>query len=206
MLKVKKIISGILEENCYVVYNSESLQAVIIDPGEDGTKVIYEIKGDNLKPELLINTHGHYDHILSDDQIRSEFKISLAIHKNESEMLANAYKNGSGFFSSPGIIKKPEILLEDNQELKLSCTTFKVIHTPGHTKGSICLLFDDFLITGDTLFAGAIGRTDLEGGSYEEIMNSLAKLKKLNPYLIIYPGHGSRTTLANEIRHNPYLK
>jgi glyoxylase-like metal-dependent hydrolase (beta-lactamase superfamily II) len=206
MIKVKKIISGGLEENCYAVYDSESLQAAIIDPGEDGEKVIFEIEKDKLKPELLINTHAHYDHVLSDDQIRFEFKIPLAIHKYEAQMLARDYGSGSGSIGFTVNVREPEILLEDNQKVELSFTTFKVMQTPGHTKGSICLLFDGFLITGDTLFAGTIGRTDFDGGSYEEILNSLFKIKKLNPSLVIYPGHGSNTTLANEIRHNPYLK
>jgi glyoxylase-like metal-dependent hydrolase (beta-lactamase superfamily II) len=206
MIKIKKIISGVLEENCYVVYDSESLRAAIIDPGEDGEKVIFEIEKDKLKPELLINTHGHYDHVLSDDQIRFEFKIPLAIHKYESQILADAYGNGSGLIGFTVNVREPEIFLEDNQEVKLSFTTFKVMHTPGHTKGCICLLFDGFLITGDTLFAGTIGRTDFDGGSYEEMLKSLSKIKKLDPSLVIYPGHGSNTTLANEIRYNPYLK
>lgn len=207
MIKIKKIISGGLEENCYVVYDSESLCAAIIDPGEDGGKVIFEIKKDKLKPELLINTHGHYDHVLSDDQIRFEFKILLAMHKYEAQILADAYGNGSGSIGCFTVnVREPEILLEDNQEVKLSFTTFKVMHTPGHTKGSMCLLFNGFLITGDTLFAGTIGRIDFDGGSYEEMLKSLSKIKKLDPSLVIYPGHGSNTTLANEIRHNPYLK
>jgi glyoxylase-like metal-dependent hydrolase (beta-lactamase superfamily II) len=207
MIKVKKIISGSLEENCYSVYDSERLRAAIIDPGEDGGKVIFEIKKDKLKPELLINTHGHYDHVLSDDQIRFEFKIPLAIHKHEAQILSGGdYGSGFGSIGFTVNVRKPEILLEDNQKIELSFATFKVMHTPGHTKGSICLLFEGFLITGDTLFAGTIGRTDFDGGSYEEIMKSLFKIKKLNPSLVVYPGHGSNTTLANEIRHNPYLK
>jgi len=205
MIKIKKIVSGVLAENCYVVYDSESLQAVIIDPGEDGGKVIFELVKDKLKPEMIINTHGHYDHVLSDDQIRSEFKIPLAIHKHELEVLANSFKGASKLFVFPDTIRVPEIALEDNQEVKLTFTTFRVMHTPGHTKGSICLLFNDFLITGDTLFAGTIGRTDLTSGNYEDILNSLDKIKGLNPSLVIYPGHGSKTTLANELRHNPYL-
>ena len=108
MVKIKKIISGVLEENCYVVYDSESLHAVIIDPGEDGEKVISEIEKDKLKPEMLVNTHGHYDHILSDDQVRLKFKIPLAIHKYEAEMLASVYKNGSKLFGYPKTVKAPD--------------------------------------------------------------------------------------------------
>lgn len=202
MIKIKKIVSGVLAENCYVVYDPENLQAVIIDPGEDGEKVIFELVKYKLKPEMIINTHGHYDHVLSDDQIRLKFEIPLAIHRYELETVVNT----SNLLNFSYSVRMPEIILEDDQEVKLTFTTFKVIHTPGHTKGSICLLFRDFLITGDTLFAGTIGRTDLIGGSYGEILDSLSKIKRLNPSLVIYPGHGSKTTLANELRHNPYLK
>ena len=202
MIKIKKIVSGVLAENCYVVYDSENLQAVIIDPGEDGEKVIFELVKYKLKPEMIINTHGHYDHVLSDDQIRLKFEIPLAIHRYELETVVNT----SNLLNFSYSVRMPEIILEDDQEVRLTFTTFKVIHTPGHTKGSICLLFRDFLITGDTLFAGTIGRTDLIGGSYGEILDSLSKIKRLNPSLVIYPGHGSKTTLANELRHNPYLK
>jgi glyoxylase-like metal-dependent hydrolase (beta-lactamase superfamily II) len=206
MVKVEKIISGSLRVNCYVVYDSETLQAVVIDPGEDGEKVIFEITKAKLKPEMLINTHGHYDHVLADDKVRCEFKIPLAICRYEAGMLTDYYKNGSKLFNQPLIVRKPEILLEDNQEVKLSFATFKVIHTPGHTEGSMCLLFESFLFSGDTLFAGTIGRTDLIGGDYKKIISSLDKIKKLSPSLVVYPGHGSRTTLANELRHNPYLR
>jgi glyoxylase-like metal-dependent hydrolase (beta-lactamase superfamily II) len=206
VIKVKKIISGALEENCHVVYDLENLHAAIIDPGEDGDKVISVIKQEGFQPEILINTHGHYDHILSDDKIRSEFKIPLAIHKDDAVMLSDAFKNGSEMFGIAVTVKSADILLEDNQEVSLSFAKFKVLHTPGHTQGCICLLFDGFLITGDTLFAGTIGRTDFIGGSNEDMKNSLSRLKTLDPSLVIYPGHGSRTTLANELNHNPYLQ
>ncbi|GHT41932.1 MBL fold metallo-hydrolase [Endomicrobiia bacterium] len=205
MIGVKTIISGSLDENCYIVYDSKSLNAAIIDPGEDGDKAILVVKKGGFKPEILINTHGHYDHILSDDAIRDEFQIPLAIHKDDVRMLSDVYKNGSAMFSTSGIVKNPDMLLEDNQKVKLSFTSFKVIHTPGHTKGGICLLFDGFLITGDTLFAGTIGRTDFDGGDYEEMASSLSKIKNLDPSLVIYPGHGSSTTLAKELRYNQYL-
>jgi glyoxylase-like metal-dependent hydrolase (beta-lactamase superfamily II) len=205
MIKVKKIISGRIEANCYIVYEQDTMKAAIIDPGEDGDKIISEIETSGFKPEMLINTHGHYDHVLSDEQIRSKYNIPLAAHKDEISMLADPQRNASAMFGAPKSIKSPEISLEDNQEVELSFAKFKVMHTPGHTKGGICLLFDGFLITGDTLFAGTIGRTDFPGGDFKEIMRSLEKIKKLAPSTIIYPGHGSRTTLGNELRHNPFL-
>ncbi|MDR3196221.1 MAG: MBL fold metallo-hydrolase [Endomicrobium sp.] len=205
LIKVKKIRTGIIGENCYLVYDADAKRAAVIDPGEDADRIINAIETENLKPEILINTHGHYDHVIGDDKIRLRYKIPLAVHKDESEMLADPEKNGSLLWGLPATIKDPEILLEDNQEVKLSFITFKVLSTPGHSKGSVCLLFGSYLFTGDTLFAGAIGRTDLWGGNTGEILKSLEKLKKLDPSITVYPGHGSVTTIANELRRNPLI-
>jgi len=206
MVKVKRIISGPIEVNCYIVYDSGSSRCIIIDPGEDGQKVISAVDAGAFKPELLINTHGHYDHILSDDEIRERYNIPLAVGKDEADMISNPVKNGSALFSNPVSVKVPEILLSDNEEFQCSFTKFKVLRSPGHTEGGICLLFDEFIMTGDTLFAGTVGRTDLPGGNYGELLKSLDKIKRLDSALVIYPGHGPHTTIANELRHNPYLR
>jgi glyoxylase-like metal-dependent hydrolase (beta-lactamase superfamily II) len=206
MIKFKKVRTGAIDENCYLVYDADIKYAAIIDPGENANQIINVIESENLKPEILINTHGHYDHVIADDKIRLKYKVPLAVHKDDVEMLADSEKNYSFISGIPVSIKKPEILLEDSQEVKLSFITFKVLSTPGHSKGSICLLFESYLFTGDTLFAGAIGRTDLWSGDSEELLKSLEKLKKLNPYITVCPGHGSMTTIANEIIHNPFLK
>ncbi|MDR0823343.1 MAG: MBL fold metallo-hydrolase [Endomicrobium sp.] len=205
MLKIKTIVSGQIQVNCYIIYDVDTKAAIIIDPGEDGAQVISEIEKDGLKPEMLINTHGHFDHVLSDDQIRKHFNIPLAAHTESVSILSDPQKNASVFFSSTVSIKAPNMLLTDNQIVELPWVKFKVIHTPGHTKDSICLLFDDFLITGDTLFAGDIGRTDLDGGSYGQIMQSLQKIKQLSPNLAIYPGHEESSTLDFELKNNRYL-
>ncbi|MDR1952185.1 MAG: MBL fold metallo-hydrolase [Elusimicrobiota bacterium] len=206
MIKVESVVSGPIRTNCYLIYDSDTKAALIVDPGQDGDKVIEAVNSLGLKPEMLVNTHGHFDHIFDDDKIRKKFNIPLAVYKDEAYMLADPNKNASAFFEEPVSITNPEILLEDNQIVKLSFTEFKVIHTPGHTKGGICLLFDKFLITGDTLFKGEVGRTDLEDGSYQTLMQSLEKLKSLDPSLIIYPGHEEYTDLDYELKHNPYLK
>ncbi|MDR1662962.1 MAG: MBL fold metallo-hydrolase [Endomicrobium sp.] len=202
MIKVKKIKTGVIDENCYLVYDADTKYVAIIDPGENANQIINIIESENLNPEILINTHGHYDHVTADDKIRLKYKVPLAIHKDDAEMLADPEKNYSSVSGTPISIKDPEILLEDNQKVKLSFITFKVLSTPGHSKGSVCLLFGSYLFTGDTLFAGAIGRTDLWGGNSEELLKSLEKLKKLDSCITICSGHGSMTTIANELRHN----
>ena len=207
MVKIKKIISGILAVNCYLIYDDETKKTLIVDPGEEGDKVISEIENENLQPEMLVNTHGHFDHIMSDGQIRKRFNIPLAVSRDDASMVSNSFQNGSVIlWGEEVLIEKPEILLDDNQTVELSFTKFKVIHTPGHSEGGICLLFDGFILTGDTLFAGTIGRTDFPNSDHEKMMLSLEKLKKLDPKTVVYPGHGSMTTIANELRHNPYLR
>jgi len=211
VVNIKKVISGPLEVNCCIVYDDASKRAVIIDPGADFGAVGAEIKKLNLTPELLINTHGHYDHILCDDLIRSKYNIPLAIHSLDAPMLSDSKKNASFFMGQATEIKPPEILLEDNQKLKTSFCEFLVIHTPGHTKGSVCLQIDGVpgapqaLFAGDTLFAGSIGRTDFPGGDMTAMKKSLKRLMELSENLKVYPGHGPLTTIGNEARHNPYV-
>jgi glyoxylase-like metal-dependent hydrolase (beta-lactamase superfamily II) len=207
-MKVETVVSdvsGQINTNCYLVYDESTLKAIVIDPGLDPKTVIEKIKELKLIPELLVNTHGHFDHIYADDDIRSKYHTPLAVSKDEVDMLEDPELNASAFYNASVRVLKPEMLLTDGEIVKTSFTEFKVIHTPGHTKGCICLLFDKFLITGDTLFKMDVGRTDLKTSSHDELVESLGKLKKLDPSLIIYPGHGQSSTLDEEIKNNKHL-
>jgi glyoxylase-like metal-dependent hydrolase (beta-lactamase superfamily II) len=207
MVKVKKIISGQLAVNCYLIYDAQTKNALIADPGEDADAVISEIEKENLRPEMLVNTHGHFDHIACDDKIREKYNIPLAAGEFDADMISNPYQNGSySFFGREISVKPPEVLLSDNQIVELSFTKFKTIFTPGHTEGGICLSFDGFILTGDTLFAGTVGRTDFPNGDRKKMQASLERLKKLDAKTVVYPGHGPITTIANELRHNPFLR
>ena len=206
MIKTEFILSGEFEVNCYIVYDQNSKKAIIIDPGQDGKKVIDTIEKLNLKPELLINTHGHFDHTFSNDIIRQKYNIPLAIHKYDTEMLSDANKNFSTIIGNPIIINKADIIFEKEETKETSFCKYSVIYTPGHSKGSVCVLIDNTLFAGDTVFKNSIGRTDLYGGNYDELISSLQKLKKLSHDTIIYPGHGPFTTLKEELENNPYFK
>lgn len=205
MLKVDYVVSGMIETNCYFVYDEQTKTAIIIDPGLDSKKVINKIEELHLKPVLLINTHGHFDHITADDIIREKYNIPLAIHKNDLPMLLDSHKNSSFILGLDTIIKEAEILFDKEETKECELCKYSIINTPGHSIGSVCILIDNFLFSGDTLFCGSIGRTDLPTGNQEEIENSLKKLKTLNPDIIVYPGHGPITTIKQELLHNPYL-
>ncbi|MBQ3835226.1 MAG: MBL fold metallo-hydrolase [Elusimicrobia bacterium] len=206
MIKTDFVVSGDFEVNCFLVYEDISKKAVVIDPGYDGKSVINKIDSLGLKPELLINTHGHFDHIFSDDMIREKYNIPLAIHKDDIEMLASAELNSSTVIEEPITVKNPEIIFDKDETKGTSFCKYSVIHTPGHSKGSVCILIDDMLFAGDTVFYGSIGRTDLFGGDYDAIISSLNKIKALPKETKIFPGHGPVTTLERELYHNPYFK
>lgn len=206
MIQITGVVSGNLQVNCYIVYDVNLKKAIIIDPGEQAQKVINKIETLNLQPELLINTHGHFDHIFSDDIIREKYNIPLAIFKDDVEMLSDSNLNLSQYMDNPITIKQADIIFDKEEVKETSFCKYKVIHTPGHSKGSICILTDDILFSGDTVFKYSIGRTDLPGGNYNELIQSLEKIKKLPKNIIIYPGHGPVTTLKEELENNPYFK
>lgn len=206
MLKIKDIISGQFEVNCYLVYDVTTKAAIIIDPGQDDKAVIEEIEKLALKPELLINTHGHFDHILSDDIIRKKYNIPLAIHKNDVDFLSDVNKNASYIIGEHTIINSPEIIFEKEQTYQTSFCKYSVINTPGHTPGSVCILIDNNLFSGDTVFAGSVGRTDFPCSSPSAMKQSLQKIKQLDKNIQVYPGHGPLTNMENELSSNFYLR
>lgn len=172
-MRIKHLIVGQLQTNCYLLVSDNEL--AIIDPGGDANLVLDEIKKINVKPKYIINTHYHFDHTLANQELQQAVGADIAIHKDEKKY----------------IDFKADKFLQDNDKIKIGKIELKVIHTPGHTKGSICLLGDDIIFTGDTLFKDGYGRTDLEGGSQKEIEKSLNKLKSiLKPGMAVYPGHG----------------
>ncbi len=205
-MKVVSVISiGLIESNCFIVYDEVSKKCIIIDSGEKADAVIKKIDGLGLTPELLINTHGHFDHIAADDAIRTKYNIPLAIHEIDTEMLSDPYKNASVMTGKDLYVKAPEIILKE-ASYKTSFCDYSVIHTPGHTQGSVCILIDKWLFAGDTLFKGTIGRTDFHGGSAEMMKKSLQKIKQLDKDTEVFPGHGDSTFIRDELAKNIYLR
>ncbi len=199
---IKAIVAGMMEANCYIVGDESTKEAFIIDPGGDYKKIKRVIEGEGLKVQAVVNTHGHGDHIGAD----GDFDSPVWIHRLDAEFLNDPSKNLSGSFGFLLKIKTASRLLEDGDRLKIGKYSLGVIHTPGHTPGSICLNGDGVIFTGDTLFCEGIGRTDFTYGSEEQIIRSIKeKLFTLDEGYVIYPGHGPSSTIGHEKKNNPLI-
>jgi len=179
--------------------------AILIDPGSDAAAILSVISEHNLQLELIVNTHAHIDHIGANSDLKEKTSAPLCIHSADADMLVNPQENLSFFIGVPVSSPAPDRLLADGDTLEAGTLHLKVMHTPGHSPGSICLLGDGCIFTGDLLFAGGIGRYDFPGSSYTVLMDSLQKVMALDDDLLVYPGHGPTTTIGNERRMNPFL-
>ncbi len=198
---------GMLQSNCYVVYDERDKVGAIIDPGGKVEPLLDEIERRGITPRYLLNTHGHFDHIAANTPLTQRFELQVGLHPADAELLARG--GGASWYNLAYIpAPAPTLELTDGLELALGTLTLTVIHTPGHTPGSVCFYCpaDQALITGDTLFAGSVGRTDLPGGSAQALSASLKRLLALPSETQLYPGHGPVSTLAHERRHNPWLQ
>lgn len=200
------LVVGPLETNCYLVYCGETRDCLIIDPGAEPEKIIKAIKENNLHPIALINTHGHVDHIGANLEIKNKFGLPLYLHQADLNLLQQAHKGELSFFIQAKPSPPPDEFLEDGQEIEFGHCKLKVIHTPGHTPGSVSLYGEGLLFSGDTLFNGGVGRTDLPGGDWSELQKSLKeKILSLPDETEVLPGHGPMTTIGREKAENPFL-
>ena len=196
---------GPFAENCYII-STKTNNAIIIDPGYETQEVISFIERKKLTPLGIFSTHAHIDHVDGAGELKSYFKIPFYLHKEDIGML-NSVKAQA---SSVGLECNPpasvDYLLKDSEVITLREFEIKVLHTPGHSRGGVCFLIEDMLFSGDTLFAGSIGRTDFPGGSYDTLIGSIKnKILALSDDIKIFPGHGPDTTVGEERRSNPFL-
>lgn len=204
----KRLVVGMLETNCYLIGCKSSKEAAVIDPGgEEGVDLILKLlQENNFDLKYIINTHGHIDHITGNKALKAKTKALLLIHKLDAHMLVDTNKNFS-IFTGKEICSPPaDRFLEEGDEIILGSLKLTVIHTPGHTTGGISIVLNNIVFTGDTLFAGGVGGTDLPGGSYKDLQKSIKeKLLKLSDDKVVYPGHGPSSTIGRERRTNPYI-
>ena len=204
---IKKITTGPFEENCYLIYDKEKFDAVLIDPGDNEELIDSYIVNNNLSLLAVINTHAHLDHIGAISFFQNKYNIDFYLHLNEKKIL-DYYEESCKLF---GINPKPKPTvtkwLDSESSLGFNDLKFTTINTPGHTPGGVSFLFKNHLFVGDTLFQGSVGRTDLPGGDYSTLQDSLRRLIALLPKeTIVHSGHGPDTTLNDEFHNNPFLK
>ncbi len=192
--------------NCYICRNSETNAGFIVDPGDNAARIIAKTDQLGVKPEKIILTHSHYDHIGAAEEVAKHYGIQIFIGEKEAAFLHDPVSNLSASFTDTAVTLNADVTLSDGEEVELAGFTAKVILTPGHTPGGICLYFEDqkTLISGDTLFCESLGRTDFPGGNTRQIVTSIInKLFVLPDDTKVYPGHMGETTIEHEKKYNP---
>ena len=204
---VHMLTVGDLATNCYIVSCEATLQGIVIDPGGDAQRILEEIRRLNLSIVQIVNTHGHFDHTLANREVKASTAASLAIHAADAAMLTNPLKSFAFWVGSLTPGPAADVLLQEGQMVSFGQESLKVVHTPGHSPGSISLVTTGTVFTGDALFQGSIGRTDFPGGNYDLLIRSItAKLLALPDDTVAYTGHGPVTTIGEERHCNPFLQ
>jgi hydroxyacylglutathione hydrolase len=188
---VVRLIVGPLMVNCYIVGCKETHEAAVIDPGGDVPRIVSELVKRELTVKYILNTHGHWDHSGGNDELRAITRAPLLLHRADGR----------------GMNEPPDGFLEEGEEVRFGSFCLKVLHTPGHSPGGLCFTSPGVVFSGDTLFAGSIGRTDLPGGSYEALIEGVRrKLFCMEDDTRVYPGHGPPSTIGQEKRYNPFFR
>jgi len=205
-MKYKIIVVGALETNCYLVYCDETRACAVVDPGAEHEQIFPVIFEEGLRPVILINTHGHVDHIGANKDVKEHFGVPIYIHAADGPMLGKVQQLELSLFLGATDSPPADHFMTDGEVIRIGNGSLRVLHTPGHSPGSVSLLGDGFLLSGDTLFMEGVGRTDLPGGSQKQLEQSIReKIMTLPDEIVVLPGHGPHTTIGQERVNNPFL-
>jgi len=196
MLKVHALALGSYQTNCYIIHDEHSRTCCVIDPGYDANTILDKLDSLGLTLEAILLTHGHFDHVGAVKELAAETECDVYIHPDDLSM-PPMMTAGSLYYTKT---------FTEGTQLKLAGLDIAVLHTPGHTPGSVCLLSETTIFSGDTLFQGSCGRTDLPGGDWATIVSSLKRLAALEGNFWVFSGHGPSTTLRDEKKYNPYMR
>ncbi len=199
---------SVFQSNCFILGCQKTKEGVVIDPGGGVNSILKVLKREGLKLRYIINTHAHIDHVAGNWELKEATKSQILIHSADAPLLSRIHLQGGFFGLKANPSPEPDKLLKEGDLINIGEEiTLRVLHTPGHTPGGISLLLDNMVFAGDTLFLGSIGRTDLSGGSYESLIESVTKkIFPLGDEVQVYPGHGPPTTVGREKRHNPFFR
>jgi len=202
------IVVGPLGVNCFILGDKQSNEGVVVDPGADCEMILAAVARYGIKVKYIINTHGHFDHVGCNRQVQEQTAAELLIHQGDLTLLSMASRSAQNYGLTVEDSPLPARYLTDGMRLEFGKRSIEVLHTPGHTRGGCCLYLarEQLVISGDTLFAESVGRTDLPGGSHEQLIASIReKLMPLADETVVWPGHGPSTTIGQERRMNPYI-
>ncbi len=207
MIGIHRIVVGPLRTNSYIVYDAGNLLGIVIDPGGDAERILEAIRGLGIEIGAIYATHAHFDHVLAVDRLREELSCKFLIHSGDERLLKRVPESVRKHlgYNVPRVAD-PDAYVEEGQLVDVGDYELRVLHTPGHTPGGISLVGEGVAFTGDTLFAGSVGRTDLEGGDAVALYRSILRLLSLPDHWEVRPGHGKRTTIGLERAQNPFLR
>lgn len=204
---LKRLVLGPLQTNCYILWDKDTKEAAVFDPADDGERIMDVVLKEDITVKYIILTHTHIDHINALDYVKEQTGAQVVVHENEKDCLNNDSDVMAFIVNSSAPRTKADITVSEGDTLFLGDKELKILHTPGHTVGGICTLCANVLISGDTLFADSIGRTDFKGGDYGTLLSSIReKIFTLDGATAVYPGHGEATTVFYEKQYNPYLR
>lgn len=206
-MEIIKIPVGIYAANCYIVYCKETKEGIVIDPGSNGAEIGDKILELGITIKYIILTHGHWDHTDGILELKKKINVPVLIHKEDEPLMKAGKKGIYSKASSDNKEISADKYIEDEEKLEVGNMEIEIIHTPGHSPGGVCIKINNRIFTGDTLFAGSIGRTDLQGGSYNTLISSIKEKLLIYPDdTIVYPGHGESSTIGREKKINPFIK
>lgn len=204
-LEIKRLVVGSLEVNCYIAYDPGTGEAMVVDPGDESAEIMDRIRESELTVRYLVCTHGHFDHVGAIPQLSRSTGAKVAIHREEKPVYLSAKDFGRMWGFEIDELPEPDLLLAEGDHIRVGELKFDVLHTPGHSPGGICLYGEKVLFSGDTIFAGSVGRTDFPGGSAEMLRQSFRRILNLPGETRIYPGHGPSSTVETERRENFFI-
>jgi glyoxylase-like metal-dependent hydrolase (beta-lactamase superfamily II) len=209
-MKIEQVMVGHMAVFCYVVYDLKSKEGILIDPAGNEQQLLQFLKEEKITLRYIVNTHGHPDHTCGNNRIRQATGAPVVMHALDDDLFQKPEFSGWARMMGMDPADPADVRIQDGEELRFGSITMKFIHTPGHSPGSCCILIGRNLFTGDTLFVGAVGRTDLPGASFDQLIKSLqTKIVTLPPDTVVWPGHdyGDRpqSTVRREMQTNPYI-
>jgi len=199
---IKKFVVGPLENNCFLVIEEVSKECFITDPGDEPDRIMDFVNENTLKVKYLVCTHTHFDHVGAVSDLKKDTGAKIVIHKDDLPIYESSQDHAAiwGFEIDP--LPQPDVFVSDGDTIAIGNLQFEILHTPGHSPGGICIYGEGFVITGDTLFAGSVGRTDLPGGDIQKLKTSFKRLMSLSDGVKVLPGHGPETTIGRERTDN----